>query len=558
MPTCRECKTSFSIATEDKKILNALELPEPTLCATDAHRRRMTYRNEASLYRRQCELCKKNIIAMYSPASYAHVYCRPCWYSDQWDPMKYAQTYDPQKPFFEQLHQLLTHVPHYNLWQPGENVNSEYVNYVLDGKDCYLVFSGLELENIVYSRNIDWSKDCADGLQVYHSELVYDCVYTYYSYRSAFLTRAYNCNECYLGRDLTDCQNCFGCVNLKHKKFYWFNESLPEVEYRKRLTEALKNRESFEEHRKRFAQHSLKFPVEFAIIRKSENVVGEAIESSKNIRLGFNMIENENCGECFRMLKTKDCYRVNHTLGSQNSYEVNSGIRFNSAACSYTSPDCMFIAYCFFCENSDHLFGCVGLRGKRFCILNQQYSETKYHDLRKKIINKMRDDGEWGEFLPVQYSPHTYNETMSQDYFPLTKKKVLVRGWRWQDESAGLYGKETLRATDIHSQIEKVAEIILEKILACVECKKNYRIQSIELKLLKLLHLPLPLLCPACRFQKRWKRHYPLQLYHRQCQCDLKHSEHSENRCPTEFETTYAPERPEKIFCNPCYQQEIL
>ncbi len=28
-------------------------------------------------------------------------------------------------------------------------------------------------------------------------------------------------------------------------------------------------------------------------------------------------------------------------------------------------------------------------------------------------------------------------------------------------------------------------------------------------------------------------------------------------QCPNEFETSYAPERPEIVYCEKCYQQEV-
>jgi len=35
-----------------------------------------------------------------------------------------------------------------------------------------------------------------------------------------------------------------------------------------------------------------------------------------------------------------------------------------------------------------------------------------------------------------------------------------------------------------------------------------------------------------------------------------KHS-HGEDHCPNKFETTYAPDRPEIVYCEQCYQAEV-
>jgi len=36
----------------------------------------------------------------------------------------------------------------------------------------------------------------------------------------------------------------------------------------------------------------------------------------------------------------------------------------------------------------------------------------------------MRSTGEWGEFFPHELSPFGYNETVAQEYFPLTEEEV--------------------------------------------------------------------------------------------------------------------------------------
>ena len=72
--------------------------------------------------------------------------------------------------------------------------------------------------------------------------------------------------------------------------------------------------------------------------------------------------------------------------------------------------------------------------GKEYCILNKPYSKQEYGTLAGKIADHMISTGEWGEFFPHQYSLHDYNETLAQDFYPLTKQEVLNRGWTWRDD----------------------------------------------------------------------------------------------------------------------------
>jgi len=69
-----------------------------------------------------------------------------------------------------------------------------------------------------------------------------------------------------------------------------------------------------------------------------------------------------------------------------------------------------------------------------------------------------------------------------------------------------------------------------------------------ELRFYQLMHIPLPRYCPNCRYYERKKWKNPWQLWHRTCM---------KEGCTNEFETSYSPERPEIVYCEKCYQQEV-
>ena len=493
---------------------------------------------------------------MYSPRSYAHVYCRECWYSDNWDPMSYGRTYDPSQSFRDQLGSLLREVPFFNLYQIGENVNSHYCNIVYNSKDSYLSFSNVRSEGSLYCKSIDDGRDCTDCFVATNSELLYDCVSVKDSYKSVYLTRSEKCSECYFGRDLVDCQNCFGCVNLKHKQWYWYNEKVSEEEYRLRLTAALQDRKSFEAHKEHFNDFSHTLPAEYATIRQSEDATGNAITNSRAIRSSFFIADSENTGECFRLIwNSKDCYRESY--GGQIEHCYNSvTLPFSSHSfCSFSCDHCSFIFYSAFCLNSDSLFGCVGLRKKKFCILNTQYSEDEYKELSARIIADMKLNGEWGEFLQSEHNFFSYNDTLGYEYFPLKKEEVIARGMQWEDEQGGASGKETLSLDKVSDRIEEIDESIIKEILACESCGVNYTIIKKELERLKTLRIPLPLHCPDCRYKKRFDRSIVPVLYDRHCMCEQDHTLHQGGQCPNQFQTTYRPDGKDIVYCSPCYQE---
>jgi hypothetical protein len=57
--------------------------------------------------------------------------------------------------------------------------------------------------------------------------------------------------------------------------------------------------------------------------------------------------------------------------------------------------------------------------------MNKPYSAQEYETLCWKIIDHMRSTGEWWEFFPHELSPFGYNETVAQEYFPMTREEVL-------------------------------------------------------------------------------------------------------------------------------------
>lgn len=563
--TCRQCNTPFTVASEDKAILDKLEVPEPQLCAQCALKRRLAYRNQRHLFRRTCELCGRSILSNYAPGSYVRVYCRECWYSDKWDAESFSREYDPGRPFLEQFFNLMREVPQFNLFQIGQIENSEFTNAVYNLKDCYLVSSAVESEGVLYSENMDYDRDCADCYHVGRSELLYECVVTGQSYRSAYLTRCEKCADCCLCRDLEDCQDCFGSVNLRHKQFYWFNEPLHEDEYRRRLAIALASRESLAGMQNQFTEHAEHYPVEFATIHNCEDVTGNGLYTSSHVRNTFDSYDLENVHDAYRMFKAKDIYRCSHIPSGQLLYEYSAGPNNFMCACSVFCERCTSAYYSFSCQDCTHILGCTGLKKKKFCILNKQYSEEEYKKLKANIVESMKQSGEWGEFFAVEDSPHGYNDSLASDIFPLIKEYVLENKWPWNDDQGGTRGKGTVKPEDMSSTIEKVPDTITKEILVCMNCGLNYRIIGKELQILRTLRLALPLKCHECRFKERLKRHNFPPLHKRRCMCtNPKHTNHPVgdgdqygNACPREFETTYAPGRPEIVYCGPCYQEEI-
>ncbi len=206
----------------------------------------------------------------------------------------------------------------------------------------------------------------------------------------------------------------------------------------------------------------------------------------------------------------------------------------------------MDVAYSDFCQSSNNCFGSVALKHGEYSIFNKQYTKEEYFALKEKIIEHMKKGREWGEFFPMQYSPFAYNESMAMIDFPLTKEEALSKELNWQENIQKTLGKTTLK--NIPDNINNVDDSILNEILECDVCKRNYKIVPDELAFYRKWKIPIPVKCFFCRLKKRFELRGPSKLWHRKCM---------KPGCINEFETSYAPNRPEIVYCEVCYQNEV-
>jgi hypothetical protein len=174
------------------------QIPTPTLCPEERQRRRLSFRNERKLYRRQCDASKKSIISIYSPDKPYKVYDQKIRRSDSRDPMDYGFDFDFTTTFTENFKKLLLQVPTMNLFvtPDAEENNCQYVNSAGFNKDCYLIFDSDQNENCMHSVGIKDSKNCMEVLISMKCE---------YSYEMIYCVGCYNCKYCFFS---TLCVNC--------------------------------------------------------------------------------------------------------------------------------------------------------------------------------------------------------------------------------------------------------------------------------------------------------------------------------------------------------------
>jgi hypothetical protein len=564
---CQNCKSNFVIEADDFSFYEKIKVPPPTFCPECRLQRKMIRRNERSLYKNTCCNCKKEMFSMYQPDSIFTVCCNECFWSDKLDLMSYEQDYDFLKIFFKQFYEFSLKVPRISLFQKG-NINSIYTNHSDHNKNCYLAFNNGFIEDSMYSKWGISSRQIIDCYNVSNSELCYELNECSKCSRSAYL---FFCKGCIDSRYLYSCRYCTNCYlssNLRNKSYVFENKQYTKEEYKKKIKE-ISDDSSYKTHirlRGIFDNKILlKTTRKFRADGKVVNSFGDYLFSGcKNLKKCFHLSKSENCAYCVDDSDVKDSYDVYESaFNCELQYDCHGCNRTSNSKFDSVSYDSNDISYSDMCHNSSNLFGCIGLRSKQYCILNRQYTKEQYEELVGKIIQHMSDMPyidqkgrvyKYGEFFPSELSPFCYNETIAQEYFPLTKEEAISQGYRWKEKVDRDYNIDIYNK-DIPDNITDITDDITDKIIECAhkgecnqQCTEAFKIIPEELQFYRRMNLPLPRLCPNCRHYERLSQRNPLKLWHRTCM---------KKGCTNEFETSYSPERPEIVYCEKCYQQEV-
>ncbi|MFA4975519.1 MAG: hypothetical protein WC839_02200 [Candidatus Paceibacterota bacterium] len=573
---CQNCKKDFIIESEDFLFYEKIKVPPPTFCTECRTVRRLCWRNEISFFKRKCDAPShdETLISFIHPDEKLVVYDSKYWWGDEWDPLFYGKEYNFSKSFFSQWRELINQIPIQCL-SNIKATNSDYCNVAEESKDSYMSSASWKIEKTLYSNRISETRECSDSYILHRSELCYEDVICSDSYHLLYSIKCKSCVDSYFLYDCTGCTNCFGCCNLRNKSHCMWNKQLSKEEYNRELAVYnLNSHKTILELKDKFNEIYLKSLHRFSVQIKTVNSTGDNLEGAKNCKICFDISGNVEDAKNSHWLaiNVKDVYDSGPGIGlAELVYEsFDTGIgNFRNFFTSvvYSSND---VEYSFNCHGCSSLFGCYGLRSKKYCILNKQYGKVEYENLIPKIKEQMNEVPyidkrgivyKYGEFFPAELSTFCYNETQAQDYFPISKERAKEMGYRWRDRKVNEYGK-TIELKDIPDDLKNVDDYITKEIIECENkgkgnyCRGAYKITIDELNLYRKIGVPLPRLCFFCRHENRLKKRNPMKLWHRSCMCDKKNHIH-EGICKNEFETAYAPDRPEIIYCEACYNKEV-
>lgn len=558
MKSCPQCATAFEVSAADREFYKQVSpvfqgkkylVPEPTLCPSCRMQRRMSWRNERKFYRRKCDLCQRSMLAMYAPEVPFPVYCSECWWSDKWDPLQYDREFDFSRSFFKQFDELQNEVPHFALAVLSSTMeNSDFCNHAGYLKNCYLLVNSDESEQCLYGKGVNRCFDCVDCFKIYECQACYESSNCTNCSFSTFLTDSNNCSECHFSENLIGCKHCFGCVNLRNKEYYFYNQKLSPEEYQQKV--AVELQKPYREIQAHFQEFRKQFPYKWMQEKNTEHCSGDYLVNCKDCTECYDCEFLENSQYCSDLKKGGKVSFGNQDIsyfgmGIDNSYECSvGGYNANHTLFCENVWESADVYYSQVCTQSNHdLFGCVGLRHKQYCVFNRQYTKEEYETLAAKIIEHMEQTGEWGEFFPVSISPFGYNETTAIEYFPLSKSEARQKEMKWHEEKAPDFSDVTKKipAEKLPQSIVQIPDDILNWAVECTESKRLFRIQKSELDFYRRMQLRIPEFHPDVRHAKRFALRNKRILQRRNCA-----------NCQQSIATTYDG-AVANVYCEKCY-----
>lgn len=544
---CSSCSEPFSVTTLETTFLQDHDLPEPIDCPACRRQKRLLFRNFFHLYHRTCSLTGKKIISMYDTTVPFPVYNIREWWSDQWDGLQYGAPWKDGDSFVERLAMLHKTVPRMAIMNTSSE-NTDYCNLCFYSRNCYLVHGCVNSEDCMYGHIVWRSKNCFDCLYLYQCEYCAECIDCVQCHSLAYSRDCDNCSSSMFLIHCNSCRDCFGCVGLKSKQYHIFNEPHTKEEYIAKIasldTGSIATMEMAQERLKELTGRET---VKYYHGYSSENVTGDYIYSCRNIVEGYDLKGCEDCAHLATCEGFKDSMDCNFSgTASEHSYQSMTIEGYGLIGCHTCLQTNANLISCDNCYSCKECIGCVGLKKKQYCILNHQYTKEEYEELKPKLIAILKREQLWGRFFPSRLSPFGYNETIASYYFPLSKEEVMKRGWAWKEDVEDVSQQYMGPKQSVPDRVQDASDDLSSSIFQCEETGKLFKILPQELGFYRQMNLPLPRRCFDARLRKRFAQRNPRKLWQRNCA-----------QCSKAFQTTYAPERPERVVCEACYLSTV-
>ena len=520
--TCRLTGRPFQTTDFEEALRDSFDFGLPTMHPMMRMQRRALFRKDRQLHKRVCDKTGETLISAFPADAPFPVWQKDLWWSDAFDATNYGMDYDPSRPFFEQFAELHSKVPRPHV-QTTNCENSDYAQNCSGLKNCYMVFGSDNSENCLYGSYFEQSRDCLDSFWIEDCEL---CAYSIMSNRCYNVQHAFKADDCRDSIFLWDCKglkNCLGCVGLSHVEHHIFNKPYSPEEYAaKRKEFALETRRGREAFIQRWKDFLVQQKARRTFMVNAENCQGNVMTD---------------CEDCQDSYLIADMERAHHAfLGGYKIHDVvdftyggirvdhcveTCGVSLDSSRCvacsmCWNSSDMTYCDQCL--QGCSDCFGCIGLTKKQYCILNKQYSKEEYMVLRAQIVDDMKKDGSWGEFMPFALANYPFLEASASDLVPFPIKDFMamvekdpwsVRLFEKYPERRAYLAAENIppvpNATPTAQVPDSIHDVVSGQtyILICAETGRLFGLQGPELALYIRMNIPLPTKHPETRAAER-------------------------------------------------------
>lgn len=502
---CQVTGVLFPISPFEQELRAGLNMPDPRVSPAITFRTLLAFWHHFHLHQRTCDRTGQKIISVYRPNCPYPVWTKEVWSAEANPPQ--AEYSFHGAPFFEQLWDLFRRCPIPHNFGFG-NENCDYTDDWWHSKDCYLCHSGVECRDCHYCYRMLKCLDCQSCVFTFSSELCRDLVNCSRCYRTLYSFYSRDCRDSAFLFDCRRCSNCLFCWNLRDKQYCIANQQLSKEEFeRQRAQYDFRSWTQYEQARQHF-EHLLSSQAFWRAqeIDKSDDSRGAYLENTKRCEDCYFISDSEDCARLLRGAALKNCVDVtglgwselvvNSSLIMTKSYDVR---------CSYFLTESSYMEYCAFCERCKNCFGCCGLVGKQYHIFNRPYDAEEYQKLVSRIKAELIQQGVYGDFFPLSFSPAPYEETLAHYFFPLTLEEQTRIGARTAPalERSSARG---LPLSTLPDNSSNASSELIDQVFWDAETNRPVRITRHDLEFASKLGVPLPhgFYMQRCKDLYRW------------------------------------------------------
>lgn len=315
--------------------------------------------------------------------------------------------------FFSELEALRYRVPRPALHNKNCE-NSEYGNFCIYNKNCYMVFATDWAEDSMYCRWVIKGKNNLDCTNCNDIQLCYECINCKNCYNGTYLQDCENCTDCNFCFDCVGCQNCFGCVGLRHQNYSIFNKPYSKQEFTEKMAGInLLKKGVIEQVSGDVENLKVKVPCLYGHLKSNEQVLGDYVYNCKNCFFSYELRESQDSAYLNEGWQAFNCYDSGFFGECVDCYECMVAYRQNNCNFCWYCFNSSNLEYCDYCLDCSDCFGCVGLQHKKYHILNKPFEKEEYLKELAKIKEELKSRGEYGRKFPQ--STYRFEDTLAAD-----------------------------------------------------------------------------------------------------------------------------------------------